>query len=137
MCLPACGARARAARTCLTPKANQTTKCIPGSPSQPHKNRWKNAEKHGMRDVFRAAAAAALTRANPLRPPVRPASAAGDGEALGLMDFPLLPFETIQKGFSGDFKGDRPGVLWLSGTEWPCRFGFRKNLGPEASENRE
>ena len=62
-CVPAC---VRRARTRLTPKANQTKKCIPGSPSQPHRNRRKNEEKHCMRDVFRTAAAAALAQEKPL-----------------------------------------------------------------------
>ena len=34
-CVPACVQRARARRTGLTPRANQTKQCIPGSPSQP------------------------------------------------------------------------------------------------------
>ena len=50
-CVPACVRRLRPGRarartlarhTNLTPKANQTSKCIPGSPSQPHRNPWKN-----------------------------------------------------------------------------------------------
>ena len=62
----ACVRRARARRTGLTSKANQTKKCIPGSPSQPHRNPCLNEEKHGMLNVFRTAAAAALAQEKPL-----------------------------------------------------------------------
>ena len=55
--VPACvrrlrRARARARRTCLTPKANQTKECIPGSPSQSHTG--GQMKKNAARAMFSA-----------------------------------------------------------------------------------